>query len=273
MDALTHGRATTRAVQSASQPGGAAQHRVLPQEVPVAMVFDGSSAAVMLATPADLEDFAYGFALTEGFISGPADIAGFEVVPHGPGIEARFWLSQDRSAAVTARRRSMAGPVGCGLCGLESLEAATREVPRLPPGALAFSREEILNACEDLRAHQPLHDETHAVHGAGFMLPGQGIVAAREDVGRHNALDKLIGSVVRGAGSMDGGAVVITSRISVELVQKCAVAGCGAIVAVSAPTAYAMDVADAAGIALVQGRRGRFEVFTHAQRLGDACFR
>ncbi|MEM6762014.1 MAG: formate dehydrogenase accessory sulfurtransferase FdhD [Pseudomonadota bacterium] len=248
-------------------PGAANKTHELAKEVPVAMVFDGASAAVMLASPTDISDFAHGFALTEGFITSIDEIAEFELVSHDKGIEARFWLRQDRSAALAARRRSMAGPIGCGLCGLESLDEAARDVPVVAPGALAFTFEELDGATEALRSHQPLHDRTRAVHGAGFIQPGAGIVAAREDVGRHNALDKLFGALFTQGVDPAGGAVVMTSRLSVELVQKCAVMGCPVMIAVSAPTAYARNVGEAAGIMLAAHSHGDgFAVFTHPHR-------
>ena len=266
MDALDGGRVGKRGAV-AHTLDGAAVERTLAEEVPVAVVFDGSTAAVMLASPNDLEDFALGFAVSEGFVAGLGDVSGFEVAPHEAGIEARFWLKRDASVALASRRRLMAGPVGCGLCGIDSLDAAARTVPAVPAGELPWSAGELEGATAALRAHQPLHDATRAVHGAGFLVPGGGIVLAREDVGRHNALDKLIGALLRAGRPACEGAFVMTSRISVELVQKAAMAGCGVIVAVSAPTAYAVSVAQAAGIALVQPRDGGAHVFGNAERL------
>ena len=250
---------------------GAVVERVLADEVPVAIVFDGSTAAVMLATPQDLDDFAWGFAISEGFISGLADVSGFEIAPHQAGIEARFWLHRDASVALASRRRSMAGPVGCGLCGIESLEAAARPLPSDFAAPLVVALAELSGATTALRSHQPLHDETRAVHGAGFLIPGKGSGVAREDVGRHNARDKLIGRLLLSEQPVQGGALVMTSRISVELVQNAAMVGCGIIVAVSAPTAFAVSVADAAGIALVQARGDVVHVFTHPERTAAFC--
>ncbi|MEM9027616.1 MAG: formate dehydrogenase accessory sulfurtransferase FdhD [Pseudomonadota bacterium] len=249
-------------------PRHTAISRELVAEVPVAVVFDGSTAAVMLASPSHIHDFALGFALTEGFITSPADVSGFEEVTHEHGIEARIWLKHDRSVMVAARRRSMVGPVGCGLCGVESLEQAARSVPLVESRASALTFNDLNTATELLRRHQPMHDRTHAVHGAGFLRPGAGIVTAREDVGRHNALDKLVGALVRRSADPAEGAVVMTSRISVELVQKCAFARCPILIAVSAPTAYAVQVAERAGITLAAFSRGHgFDVFSHPDRL------
>jgi FdhD protein len=226
--------------------------RALPDEVPVAFVFDGTTQAVMMATPDDIADFAYGFALTEGIVTDLTQIEGFEIAEHGEGIEARFWLRGDRQEALVARRRYMAGPVGCGLCGIDSLAEA----------------EEIARAADALGACQPLHDLTRATHAAGFLLPGAGLILAREDVGRHNALDKLIGALWRAGIDPSGGAMVMTSRLSVELVQKCAMAGCGVLIAVSAPTAHALRLAEGAGITLAAfARGGGFDLYSHPQRI------
>lgn len=241
--------------------------RALPEEVAVAMVFDGSTQAVMMATPADLEDFARGFALTEGIITSPEQVQEVEIVQHGDGIEARSWLREDRSAAMVARRRAMAGPVGCGLCGIDSLAEAVRPLPRVT-AATHFSAEDVLAATESLRQGQILHRDTRATHAAGFLLPGKGVVLVREDVGRHNALDKLIGALSRQGIDPVSGAFVMTSRLSVELVQKCALAGCGMLIAVSAPTALAQSLAENHGITLAAfARDGRAEVFSHPDRI------
>ncbi|MGK8235623.1 formate dehydrogenase accessory sulfurtransferase FdhD [Roseovarius sp. MS2] len=242
--------------------------RALPDEVPVAFVFDGTTQAVMMATPADIADFAYGFAVTEGIVTTQADIEGFEIAEHCNGIEARFWLRGDRQEALAARRRYMAGPVGCGLCGIDSLEQAVRPVPSVAHVSPAFTAQEIARATDALSACQPLHDLTRATHAAGFILPGAGVVMAREDVGRHNALDKLIGALWRAGIDPAEGGIVMTSRLSVELVQKCAVAGCGLLVAVSAPTAHALRLAESAGLTLAAfARGGGFDLYSHPHRI------
>ncbi len=247
--------------------------RSLPEETPVAVVFDGTTAAVMMASPGDVRDFAMGFALTEGFISHPDDVAEFEVVHHELGIEARFWLNGDRAQALKARRRSMLGPVGCGLCGIDSLDQAIRPLPALAPGGPTISRCETARATDRLRAHQPLHDQTRAVHAAGFLRPGAGIVLAREDVGRHNALDKLIGAMALQGIDPGQGAIVLTSRVSVEMVQKTVIAGCPVLIAVSAPTAHALRLAEGAGLTLAAFARGEgFDIYSHSERISTgAC--
>lgn len=256
--------------RSLQADGAADLRRTLPEETPVAMVYNGSTQAVMMATPADIADFAYGFALTEGVITALDQIQSFEAVDHPNGIEARLWLSDDRAEAMAARRRFMAGPVGCGLCGIDSLEQATRALPRVTASGLRLSRADVAGATEALRGQQPLHDQTRATHAAGFLRPGEGVIMAREDVGRHNALDKLIGALARQGIDPGSGAFVMTSRLSVELVQKAALAGCPMLIAVSAPTAHALRLAEAAGITLVAFARGNgFDIYAHPERISD----
>jgi len=244
--------------------------RSLPDEVPVAVTVNGSTQAVMMCTPADLEDFAVGFGFTEG-LARPDQIERLEIMDLGSGIEARLWVPDAVAEALGARRRALLGPVGCGLCGIESLEQALRELPVLPQGG-GIRHAEAASGPDLLRGHQPLHDLTKAVHAAGFLLPGQGpdagIVLAREDVGRHNALDKLIGGLLRAGIDPAAGAVVLTSRVSVEMVQKTVLARCPILVAVSAPTAHAVRMADAAGLTIAAfARDGRLDTFTHPHRI------
>lgn len=242
--------------------------RALPEEAAVAMVYDGSTQAVLMATPRDLEDFAVGFSLTEGIVARAGEIESLEVVEQGPGIEVRMWLGADRAAALASRRRYMAGPVGCGLCGIDSLGAALRPVPPVA-GEARLSAADVEAAAGALRAFQPLYDETRAVHAAALWLPGRGIVAAFEDVGRHNALDKLAGALARLGENAAAGAVVLTCRVSIDMVQKAAVAGAGVVVAVSAPTAHAVRLAEEAGMTLVAlAREDGFCIFTHPERIG-----
>ncbi len=241
--------------------------RSLPDELPVAVSFDGTTLAVMMATPGHIEDFAFGFAFTEGVIDSSADVEDFEVQTHTTGIEARFWLRSDKSGPLKDRQRALMGPVGCGLCGIDSLEAALPTLPTVSAD-LRLARDEVARATDDLRAHQPLHDLTRAVHAAGFLIPGEGIVMTREDVGRHNALDKLIGALHRAGLDPAGGAMVLTSRVSVEMVQKTARAGSPVIIAASAPTAHALRLAEGAGITLAAFARGEsFDLYAHPHRI------
>ncbi|TPW32816.1 formate dehydrogenase accessory sulfurtransferase FdhD [Pararhizobium mangrovi] len=250
--------------------------RRVPEETPVAMSFNGSSYAVLMATPADLEDFAIGFALTEGIVSKPGEIAELEIVEVEDGIDCRMALVASADRALQARRRRMAGPVGCGLCGIETIAEAKRPVPRVGAEGFRLPAISVLDAMQGLAGHQPLHGETHAVHAAAFHTAERGIVLAREDVGRHNALDKLVGAMARNGEDASAGALAITSRVSVEMVQKAAVAGSPVLIAVSAPTALAVRTAVEAGITLLARARGSaFEVFTGAHRIegldtGDA---
>ncbi|PPD45597.1 MAG: sulfurtransferase FdhD [Methylocystis sp.] len=241
--------------------------RVIPEETPIAFTYGGSTHAVMMATPADLEDFAVGFAITEGLVDSPQDTGDVEIVSSDAGIELRSWLGGGRQDAYAARKRSMAGPTGCGLCGIESLEAATRALPALD-NALTVRAEGLIEAMGRMPGLQKINQETRAVHAAAFWNPTSGALIVREDVGRHNALDKLAGALARQGVAASQGVVLMTSRVSVELVQKAARIGAPIIAAVSAPTALAVRSAEKCGMTLVAVMRGRdFEIFTHPGRI------
>lgn len=247
--------------------GRSAGERAIPEEVAVAFTYDGGAHAVMMATPRDLEDLAVGFTLTEGIVADAAEIRDLQVIEDDAGIELRMWLSEPRAAALRDRRRHIAGPTGCGLCGIESLAEAMRPLAAVA-GGLVFTPDEIMAATEALAPLQALNRETHAVHAAAFWRRGGGIVLIREDVGRHNALDKLIGAMAGEGVSGGDGLLLLTSRVSVEMVQKAAIAGLPTLVAVSAPTALAVRTAEAAGITLAAIARGDgFEVFAHPERV------
>ncbi len=251
------------------QHGRAEGQRIVPEETAVAFSYDGGSYAVMMATPQNLEDFALGFSITEGVVASPADIRDLAVVEHDAGVELRMWLADPRAAALSERRRRLAGPTGCGLCGIDSLGEAVRLPPRVAEGG-TFAPAEIMRALEALAPRQELNRQTRAVHAAAFWRPGAGLLAVREDVGRHNALDKLAGALARAGVPGFGGMVLLTSRVSVEMVQKTAVIGAPLLVAVSAPTALALRTAAAAGITLVGvARSDGFEIFTHPQRIAQ----
>jgi FdhD protein len=247
--------------------GPLAAERALAEEVPVAFTYHGCSYAVMMATPDNLTDFAHGFSLTEGVIASPADITELRVRPVEGGLVLDMMLATERRDAFWDRRRYLAGPVGCGLCGLDSIAQALRPC-RTVTTDLKVSPADIADAVSALPRQQPLNRETRAAHAAGFWRKGAGLVALREDVGRHNALDKLIGALLREGTNVSDGMIVLTSRISVELVQKAAAAGAALLVAVSAPTALAVRTAEAAGVTLLAvARADGFEIFSHPGRV------
>ncbi|WP_293367749.1 formate dehydrogenase accessory sulfurtransferase FdhD [Phenylobacterium sp.] len=250
-----------------SSHGAALDHREVPDETAVALVHDGSTTAVMMATPSDLEDFALGFSLTEGIIADASEIENLEVVETKLGIEVRMWLARPRSEALASRRRYLAGPTGCGLCGIDSLSEARRASPKVAEG-LQISAIDIAAALEALPERQTLGAATRAVHAAGWWALSGGFVCLREDVGRHNALDKLVGALRAAHEPRPEGVLFLTSRVSVEMVQKAAVLGAQVLVAVSAPTALAIRTADEAAITLVGvARRDGFEIFTRPDRI------
>jgi len=260
-------REAERVVWRGAAPHAAAEARRVPEETPIALSYEGAAYAVMMATPADLEDFAMGFSLNERIVRTPAEIEALDIVAVENRILLRMELADASADAFSTRRRRIAGPSGCGLCGIESLAEAAVRPPRVGVG-IRVSAADIFGAMEALPALQPMNRLTGALHAAAFWTPGEGIVSAREDVGRHNALDKLTGAAARSGRTGAGGAVLLTSRVSVEMVQKAAIFGATILVAVSAPTALALRAAHEAGITLVAvARRDGFEVFTHAGRV------
>jgi FdhD protein len=248
---------------------GQAAHgaRLLPEETPLALTYNGGTYAVMMGTPQNLEDFATGFSLSEGVVSSVDDIQSLEIVRLDDGIELRMWLAADKAERINERRRHIAGPTGCGLCGIDSIAEAVRPAAIVPPGA-TFTPEHIMAAMQAVAPLQAINLQTRAVHAAAFWSPARGMVALREDVGRHNALDKLAGALARSRTEASEGIVLLTSRVSVEMVQKTAAIGAPVMVAVSAPTALAMRTAEAAGITLIAiARSDGFEVFAHGGRI------
>lgn len=244
--------------------------QVLAAEVAVALTYGGSTLAVMMASPSDLEDFALGFTLSEGV----ADLADIEavVVEETPlGFDLQIALARPAEARLAARRRSRAGPVGCGLCGIESLEDAMQPAPRVATGCAPIEPDALCAALAALPGLQPFHSATRAMHVAAFWQPGAPLTLAREDVGRHNALDKLAGALARSRTAPEG-VVLMSSRISVDLVQKAARAGLPVLVGASAPTAAAVGAAEAAGLTLIARARGDgFDVFAGAERIAGGC--
>jgi FdhD protein len=241
--------------------------RAIPEETAIALTYNGGTYAVMMGTPRDLRDFAVGFSLSEGIVQSPEDIESLDIVELSDGIELRMWLAQARADRLGERRRHIAGPTGCGLCGIDSIAEAVRPAAIVAEGR-QFSPQQIMAAMQAIPPLQKINVETRAVHAAAFWTPTRGLAALREDVGRHNALDKLAGALAHEGIAARDGAVLLTSRVSVEMVQKAAAMGAPWMVAVSAPTALAVRMADAAGITLAAiARTDGFEIFTHPRRI------
>jgi len=225
------------------------------EEVPVALVYNGISHVVMLATPLDLEEFALGFSLSEGIVRSAHEIRDVEVGAVAAGIEVNISISPERFAALKDRRRNLAGRTGCGLCGTESLEQALRPLPKLGAAA-AVPPASIHAAFGALQQRQRLHALTGAVHAAAWARPDGALELVREDVGRHNALDKLIGAMALEERAFGEGFAVITSRASCEMVQKAATVGMPLLAAISAPTGLAIRLARGCGLTLIGFARG-----------------
>jgi FdhD protein len=241
--------------------------RAIPEETALALTYNGGTYAVMMGTPQNLEDFAIGFSLSEGIVQSLDEIESLEIVDLDDGIELRMWLTQSKADRVSERRRHMTGPTGCGLCGIDSIVEALRPVAIVGKGR-QFTAHQVMAAMQSLAPLQKINIETRAVHAAAFWTPEYGIVALREDVGRHNALDKLAGALARLGRPADGGFVVVTSRCSYEMVQKAAAIDAAAIAAVSAPTSLAIETAEQAGLALVAFvRDNRLTVYANGERI------
>ena len=241
--------------------------RAIPEETATALTYNGGTYAVMMATPQDLKDFAIGFSLSEGIVQLASEIESLDVISLDDGVELRMWLPQSKVDRLGERRRRIAGPTGCGLCGVDSIAEAVRPAAIVAPGS-TFSPQQIMIAMQAVPALQKINIETRAVHAAAFWTPKRGIVALREDVGRHNALDKLAGALAQENAGASEGMVLLTSRVSVEMVQKTAAIGAPLMVCVSAPTALAVRMAHAAGITLAAiARSDGFEIFTHPGRI------
>ena len=245
---------------------GAVERRV-PDERPVAFVYNKTPYTVMMATPADLEDFALGFSLAEGILKRASEFGGVAMLQAPAGLELDISIPERRARLLAARPRNLAGRSGCGLCGIQSLSQAVRPLPVQTAAGPKVTAAAILKAVGSLPAAQPLNRQVHAVHGAAWCGLDGSIRLLREDVGRHNALDKLIGARAR-ANDETPGFCIITSRLSVEMVQKAATVGIAILVALSAPTTLALEQAEAAGVTLVAGARpDALQVFTHPERI------
>ncbi len=239
----------------------------IAEEVPISLIYNGVPHVVMLATPADLEEFALGFSITEGIIKYPQELLSARIYNRSNGIEVQIKIPDHRFQCLADKGRNLTGRTGCGLCGASTLRQAIRQ-PNPVNGDLTLSAAELRSALTDINQYQKLNQLTGAVHAAAWATPEQGILNIREDVGRHNALDKLIGFLLRMGKDLSSGFVIVTSRASYEMVQKTAWVGITLLVAVSAPTGLAIRLAEEAGLTLVGfARDDQHVVYTHPQRL------
>lgn len=251
---------------SVLRPGSAPALDFVAEETPVAFEYNGISHTVMLATPADLEDFALGFSLSEGIVGKRSEVYDIEIAEAAAGITLRIDIANGAFARLKERRRSLAGRTGCGLCGAESLAQVVRELPPVADG-VAFPLAALHEGMRRLPALQTFQQATGALHAACRVAEDGSISHVREDVGRHNALDKTLGALAYPYAPA-GGALLVTSRASFEMVQKTAALGYGVLAAVSAPTAAAVRLAEKLNVTLVGFLRGAdCAVYTHAQRL------
>jgi FdhD protein len=248
---------------------GATTHTtdLVAEEMPVALVYHEVPHVVMLATPADLEDYAVGFTLSEALVERADEIRGVEVRPGEASVDVHVTVAWERFTQLLQRRRNLTGRTGCGLCGAETAADAIRNPVPVPAGA-EVTVAGLHAAIEQLSHLQPINARTGSVHAAAWVVPGEGIRVVREDVGRHNALDKTIGALVRARADLAAGYMLITSRASYEMVQKCATVGIPFLAALSAPTAFAVRLAERSGVTLVAfARRDQHVVYAHPQRL------
>ncbi len=249
--------------------GGKAESRVerIVEEVPVAIAYNGQAHVVMMATPADLEDFALGFTLTEELVERPDQFRGVDVIRYSRGIELQVAVAPERDAVIAERNRKLTGRTGCGICGADSVDAVLRPIRRVPAGR-PIRAGAIEEALSGLTPEQVINIESGAVHAAAWATAEGHVELVREDVGRHNALDKLVGAVVRRGIDPATGFVLVTSRASFEMVQKTTVLGAPLLAAISGPTGLAVRVANEAGLTLVGFARGdRLTVYTHPGRI------
>jgi FdhD protein len=238
----------------------------LAEESPVALIYNGVSHAVMLATAQDLEDFALGFSLSEGIVQSASEFYGIEVQVQKNGIELHCEITSECFMQLKDRRRTLAGKTGCGLCGAENLAQAMR-YPALLKAQRRFNAKAIVTGLKEIQAQQKLQQRTGATHASAYVQSDGTVSLVREDVGRHNALDKLVGALAKQELERDG-FIITTSRASFEMVQKTASAGVGMLVAVSAPTGLAVRVAKQCGLTLVGfARESRYVIYSHADNI------
>jgi FdhD protein len=253
-DVVTEVRRSVPAVR-VDESSACAVVEQIAEEAPIALVYNGVPHVVVMASPADLEDLALGFSLSEGVIGSAAELGGIEIVPEQTGYSIYLSVPPERVAAIGQRRRNMTARTGCGVCGAETIEQAMRDVPKVAAGQ-RVTRQAIAGAMKQLPSLQTLNAATGASHAAAWSNFDGQLQLVREDVGRHNALDKLIGALAAGGIDTAQGFAVITSRASYEMVQKAAMAGIGLLAAVSAPTALAVRIARGAGVTLAGFVRG-----------------
>lgn len=268
-DALTRGAETLAEVSVLRCRNGehSASADVLAVEVPVALEYNGISHVVMLASPNDLEDFALGFSLTEGIIANASELYDAEVETRDDGLLVHLQIASERFAKLKERRRNMTGRTGCGLCGTEALDQVRRVVSPVTHRH-RFADHQLMAGMRAMQALQPLQQQSGATHAAAWMNARGEVTLVREDVGRHNALDKLIGALVSCETDFSSGALLITSRASYEMVQKAALMNIGLIAAISAPTSLAVDLAASAGLTLIGFMRDHsYVIYTHPERL------
>ncbi len=243
------------------------QQDYIAEEVPVSLIYNGTPHVVMLATPTNLEEFALGFSITEGIIKNPQELLSTRIYNRANGIEVYLQIPEERFECLADKGRNLAGRTGCGLCGASTLQQAIRQ-PNIVKGDLTLSASELFSALADIKQRQTLNQLTGSVHAAAWVVPGQGVLDIREDVGRHNALDKLIGLLLRSGKNLAAGFVIVTSRASYELVQKAACVGITMLAAISAPTGLAIRLAEEAGLTLIGfARDDQHVVYTHPHRL------
>jgi FdhD protein len=237
------------------------------EEVPISLIYNGLPHVVMLATPTNLEEFALGFSITEGILKNPQELLSTRIYNRSNGIEIQLKIPDYRFQCMTDKGRNLTGRTGCGLCGASTLNQAIRQ-PNSVDGSLKMTSTDLRAALSELHQHQNLNRITGAIHAAAWAVPGQGIIDIREDVGRHNALDKLIGFLLKTGKDLSIGFVIVTSRASYEMVQKTAWVGINLLAAISAPTGLAIRLANETGLTLIGfARDDQHVIYTHPQRL------
>ena len=251
-----------------SEQASSAEVSPIAEEIPVALVYNGDPFVVVMASPADLEDLGVGFSVTEGLVGSAAGIETMDVVRHSRGIELQMRIGADDAERLSERRRGINARTGCGVCGIESIDEVLRPPRPVAPGG-TFAAPALWRAASELESRQPVNAETRAVHAAAFAAADGSLRIVREDVGRHNALDKVIGAMLSEGLAAAAGFFVVTSRASYELVQKTAAVGVPLLAAVSRPTSLAIQLAEQANITLVGLLRGNTaNVYSHPARLG-----